>query len=265
MKVKINDKEIYYDGWLHNEFSLIRDQIIKKDWDWVTFIDGIEGCGKSTLAQQLALLCDSTFNIDNICFTAKEFIARVKAANKYQAIVFDEAYGAIASTQTVNAICKTIADLLSQIRQKNLFVFIVAPTFFDITRNIAIWRSKSLIHVYLGQNYQRGFWRAYTTSKKKNLYILGKKLYNYNAVSPSARGRFTKQYTVDEEAYRKKKLDAFESIDNTTEASPKPVQQRNTLIKFLHNKLEYDTRFITNLLDSADTPLGIRQIQNIVK
>lgn len=235
VKIKINNDEIYYDGWLAQQFSYIRDNVIKKDWDWLTFVDGIEWGGKSTLAQQVAYLCDPTFNIDRICFSDKEFIKAVMAADRYQAIVFDEAYGAISSKESITKVCKTIENLLSQIRQKNLFVFIVAPTYFDISRNITLWRSKVLLHVTLGKGYQRGFFEAYTYTRKNKLYILGKKLYNYKAVKWSAQGRFTKKLVVNEEAYRKKKLDALTEFQEMREQPiHDAIKLRNAAFKYIH-------------------------------
>ena len=41
--------------------------------------------------------------------------------------------------------------------------------------------------------------------KKKQLYVLGKKFYNYNKPTANFRGRFYTFYPVDETEYRKKK------------------------------------------------------------
>lgn len=254
VKIQINDKNIYYDGWLYNEFLIIKNKIIKQDWDWITFIDGMEGSGKSTLAQQLALLCDNSFNIDRICFTPEDFVNKVIAAEKYQALIFDEAYGAIASARAINKVCKIITSLLAQIRQKNLFIFIVAPTFFDIARNIALWRSKALIHVYLGQGYERGFWRAFTYNKKNRLYVLGKKLYNYNAMKISAKGRFTKQLVVDDAEYREKKLKALTYFEEDTKPASNAMQQRNGLIKYLHNTYNLKAKDIAEIFIEYNIP-----------
>lgn len=210
VKIQIGDKEVYYDGFVASEFQNIRDNIIPKDWDWISFIDGMEGAGKSTLAQQLALLCDPTFNIDRICFTPQEFKNAVCKAEKYQAIIFDEAYEGVASKDTLGEVVKSVCALLTQIRQKNLFVFILAPSFFDVTKYIALWRTKILFHVYVGEKYERGLYLVYTYSAKNELYIKGKKEYNYNVVHSSAKARFTKQYIVDDKLYKEKKLKALE-------------------------------------------------------
>lgn len=266
MKVKINDKELYYDGWLYNEYTVIRDKVIRRDFDWITFIDGVEGGGKSTLAQQLALLCDSTFNISRICFTHQEFVQAVTTAQPYQAVIFDEAYGAISSKDALSKVCKTITSLLAQIRQKNLFLFIVAPTFFDISRNIALWRSKCLIHVYLGQGYERGYWRAFTYKKKNQLYVLGRKLYNYGAVQQSARGRFTKQLVVDDKAYRRKKLEALEYFQEDMQTHSTIKDQRNALIRYLRRQEDMVAPKINEIFTDAGVEcLTERHIMSIYK
>jgi hypothetical protein len=104
---------------------------------------------------------------------------------------------------------KTLVSMLAEIRQKNLFVFIVMPTFFDLDKYAAIWRSRGLIHVYTDKGYGRGYFSYYNKDRKKNLYIIGKKFYDYKRPRPNFRGRFTNYYTVDEVEYRQKKLKAL--------------------------------------------------------
>lgn len=264
MKVEIKPGlEVYYDRWLHDQYAVIRDKIIMQDWDWVTFVDGVEGGGKSTLAQQLAVLCDPNFNLSKICFTHQEFIKSVMEAKKYEAIIFDEAYGSLASKQAISQVCKTLESLLAQVRQKNLFLFVVAPTYFDISRNIALWRSRCLIHVYVGQNYQRGYWRAFTFKKKNLLYLKGRDLYNYSAVAHSALGRFTKKKVVDSEQYQQKKLDALSHFQEQNDSISKVHQQRNALITHLLDNNLLSNKQISKLLAEHNAPLSVRSINHI--
>lgn len=271
VKIKINDRELYYDGWVAQEYGHIRDKVIVKDWDWITFVDGMEGSGKSTLAQQLALLCDPTFNIDRIAFTEKEFIDAVINANQYNAVVFDEAYGAISSKGAISKVCRTIEDLLSQIRQKNLFVFIVAPTFFDITRNIAMWRSKTLFHVRVGQNYERGYYWVFKYSRKNQLYTSGmerKNRYNYLCVPHSAKGRFTKALAVDEAKYREKKLAAlgeFRLRSKEDKVLP-AIEQRNALICYIGQNNILKPKEIAQLVtDNCEMSLSYTRVTEILR
>jgi len=45
VKVDINGRSIYYDGYLLNNLQTAKE-VIQKDWDMVFIIDGIEGSGK---------------------------------------------------------------------------------------------------------------------------------------------------------------------------------------------------------------------------
>jgi hypothetical protein len=201
-------EQLYMDGYLRKVYAKAK-KIIKQDWDCVFLVDGTEGGGKSVLAQQGAYEVDPSFHISRIAFTPEEFKTAILNANKYQAVIYDEAYTGLSSRGTMSDINKTLVSMLAEIRQKNLFVFIVMPTFFDLDKYAAIWRSRGLLHVYTDKGYGRGYFSYYNKDRKKNLYILGKKFYDYKKPRPNFRGRFTSYYTVDETEYRARKLKAL--------------------------------------------------------
>lgn len=196
------------DGYLKSNYDTAKN-VIKKDWDFVFLCDGTEGGGKSVITQQGATYCDPTFNVDRIAFTPEEFKECIRKAEKYQAVIYDEAYTGLSSRGTMSDINKTLVSMLAEIRQKNLFVWIVMPTFFDLDRYAAIWRSRALIHVYTAEGFERGYFAFYNIDRKKELYVNGKKYYSYSNPRPNFTGRFTNHYTVDEEEYRKRKLKAL--------------------------------------------------------
>lgn len=202
------EQKYYMDGYLKLAYDKAK-KVILNDWDFVFLIDGMEGGGKSVLAQQGATYCDPTFNADRIAFTPEEFKTAVLSAKKYQAVIYDEAYTGLSSRGTMSDINKILVQMLAEIRQKNLFVFIVMPTFFDLDKYVALWRSRALLHVYTDKGFGRGYFEFYNKDRKKSLYINGKKFYSYTKPRPNFRGRFTNTYTVDEEAYRTKKLKAL--------------------------------------------------------
>jgi len=205
--VEIKGIRMYMDGYLKKNLDLAKE-VIQKDWDMVFAYDGYEGCGKSVKAMQDAFYCDNTLNLDRVVFTPYEFKKAILSAKKYQAVVYDEAYTGLSSRATMGLINRTLVSMLAEIRQRNLFVFVVMPTFFDLDKYVALWRSRALIHVYTGKNFQRGFFSFYNIDKKKDLYINGKKFYNYFKPVPNFRGRFTNTYVVDEKKYRIKKKGA---------------------------------------------------------
>jgi len=216
MKVALNEKKewvelpkgskegLYIDGYHKQNLDVART-IIKKDWDMIFVYDGYEGTGKSVKCMQDAFYCDPTLNIDRIVFNADDFQKAVEKASKYQAIVFDEAYGGLSSRGAMSTVNKSITQMLTVIRAKNLFVFIVLPSFFDLDKYVALWRGRALIHVYTGDNFKRGFFEFYGKDRMKNMYVMGKKLYNYSCQKPNFRGAFTNTYVIDEALYREKK------------------------------------------------------------
>lgn len=204
MKVIVAEQEFYIDGYLKNALDTAKKEI-RNDWDMVFVGDGQEGSGKSVLVMQCAKYCDPTLTIDNFAFTPNMFRKKIMDASQYQAIIYDEAHSGLNSRATMTSINKSLVSMMTEIRQKNLFVFVVLPTFFDLDKYMALWRSRALLHVYTDDNFKRGYFAFYNVDRKKSLYILGKKMYKYNVVRPNFYGRFTNKYVVDEEEYRKYK------------------------------------------------------------
>lgn len=208
VKVFEGEEQFFMDGYLHSNLTIAKN-VIKKDFDMVFCVDGAEGTGKSVLTQQMAKFCDPEFDISRIVFTPAQFRKAIIESKKYQAIIYDEAYTGLSSRATMSLINRTLVSMLAEIRQKNLFVFVVMPTFFDLDKYVALWRSRALIHVYLGDNFQRGYFKFFNADRKKSLYVTGKKFYNYFKPDANFKGRFPNHYTVDEKAYKKLKRDSL--------------------------------------------------------
>ena len=210
------NNEFYMDGYLNANLDTAK-RIIRKDLDMVFLVDGSEGAGKSVLAMECAFFCDPTLTLDRIVFTPKEFRKAIIEAKPYEAVIYDEAYTGLSSRATMSLINRTLISMLAEIRQKNLFVFVVMPSFFDLDRYVALWRSRGLLHVYFGDDFERGFFAFYNSDKKKDLYINGKKFYSYSKPKPNFIGRFTNHYVVDEKAYRKKKKESLSNREKKRE------------------------------------------------
>lgn len=239
VKIKLGKrKEMYLDEFLKSNLDIIKETI-KKDWDFCIVVDGLEGGGKSSIAQQIAKYLDPTLKLNRICFNENEFRSAILSIKgKYKAVIYDEAVGGLSSRSAMSKVNRMLISLMSQIRQKNLYVIIVIPCFFELDRYVAVWRSRCLVHTYLGDNFQRGFFSFYNIKKKKQLYFFGKKLYQY-MVRPNFRGRFTKGYVVNEREYRKKKLLALEyDRDVDTSKTAMILEQRNSLIKYLRENFK---------------------------
>lgn len=199
--------EYYIDGYLKANLDIAK-KVVHSDWDMVFVTDGTEGGGKSVFTQTAAYYCDPTLTLDRIVFTPKQFKDAVKNASKFQAVIYDEAYGGLNARASMSRVNTAIVKMLTEIRRKNLFIFIVLPTFFDLDKYVAIWRSRALFHIYADEKWTRGMFAFYGKEEKKKLYLLGKKFYDYNKPSPVFRGRFTNHFVVDKKAYDNKKVNS---------------------------------------------------------
>lgn len=209
MKVFEGTKEQYsMDGYLNSNLKIAKE-VIKKDWDMLFVVDGAEGSGKSIMAMQMAKFCDPTLTLDRVVFTPTDFRKAIINAKRYQAVVYDEAYTGLSSRATMSMINRALVTMLAEIRQKNLFVFVVMPCFFDLDKYVALWRSRGLMHVYTGRNFERGYFCFFNVDRKKQLYINGKRFYSYARPKSNFFGRFVNHYVIDKKAYLKKKKNSL--------------------------------------------------------
>lgn len=216
----------YMDGYLKKNLELAK-ATIKKDWDFIFVVDGRERSGKSVLAQKCAKFCDPSLTLSRITFTPDQFKKAILEARPYQAVVYDEAYSGLNSRQAMSQLNRSINGMLTRIGRKNLYVFIVLPSFFDLDKYVALWRSAALLHVYTVENFKRGFFAFYNYDKKKDLYVNGKKFYSYKNPRPDFIGRFTKGYVVDEQEYKDKKDKSEDELlnDDSDEELKQAVQE----------------------------------------
>ena len=218
-----------------------REQVLKSDLDRVFCIDGREGFGgKSTLAFQLAFCYDPTFNLDRVCFNSKDFARILRTAKKGQALVYDESFHGLSSKGSISKENKKLVQLLMEVRQRNLFIFIVLPSFFMLEKYVAIFRSQCLFHCYCSKNsINRRYYKIYNYNNKKLLYINGKSLMSYYKPRVEKSYRFYAKFpkTINREEYKAKKLAAFQDKRDEMPEEHKFKQQRDKLLFILCDKL----------------------------
>lgn len=197
-----------------------RNAVLNQDIDCVVLVDGKEGSGKSVHALQIAYFLDVERDIDidkQVCYTPDEVKEAITSLKPGKAIVFDEArrgFNRRRSTEKVNI---ELTDLFAECRQNNLFMVVVMPSFYDMDMNIAVWRSRILIHVSyrwsddMDKPLVRGFARFYNEIGKKNMYCdkRTRMMYKYPYLKNECFDySFPHYYVVDEQQYRKKKREA---------------------------------------------------------
>jgi ABC-type dipeptide/oligopeptide/nickel transport system ATPase subunit len=229
------ENEYYTEPCLKKALDKIKIRIQKHDNDTLICMDGAEGSGKSVFAMQIAHYIDPSLDLTRVCMNAEEFKQAIMRAEKNQAVIYDEAYSGLSSRASLSAVNKILVGKMMEMRQKNLFVIIVLPSFFLLDRYVALFRSRALLHVYSNKG-NKGYWIGFNEKNKKLLYIFGRKLMTYSKPHIyDFKGRFYGKYVIDEQAYRKKKKEALETSHATTEYN-KFMIQRDILIRNLVNE-----------------------------
>lgn len=270
-------KEISYymdERWKRALDNSIIPRVTKRDKDAVLIYDGGEGSGKSTkgfqdasyLDYQIRLLLkkplEEIFDLKDICFSPDEFIKRVNNAKQGDVIVYDEAYTGLSSRGTLSEINNLLVSMMMEMRQKNLIIIVILPTFFMLDKYVAIFRARGLVHIYEKKD-RMGFWRFYNKKKKKLLYLKGKKEFSYKDPKTNFKGRFLKGYIIDEEVYRKRKSIALKSRERRTK-SEKYIEQRNRLIYSLHKEFGYSLVDVEELCNKYGIKLKKSVISEII-
>jgi|TARA_Y100000296_G_C5154368_1_gene248171 hypothetical protein len=157
---------------------------------------------------------DIKFTEKNIVFHPKDLINTALTLPKYSCIILDEWEDA----HYWSELGITLRQFFRKCRQLNLFMIIICPNFFQLPVGYAISRSVFAIDVRFEGEFDRGYFRFYNFDNKKDLYIKGKKTYNYNVASCNFHGRFTDGYAVPRDIYETKKrndLMKYEEKDKT--------------------------------------------------
>lgn len=226
--------DVWIAPMMARELDKVQKRVLTKDRDWVAVVDGEEGVGKSVLAMQIATYLDPSFTLDRIVFSSDDFLKIIKdpKTKKGSAVVLDEAFNAANNRASLTEVNRAMIGVATEMRQKNLFVIMVLPSFFDLDKYFALWRCRALIHVYFTENEDRNY-VIFPKDQKKLLYLSGKKTYNYSYPrSPFPPFTFPHYYPVDEEEYRNKKSNAFKKRTVSNQAR-NWLMQRNAYIKYI--------------------------------
>jgi len=198
--------KFYMDGYLKNTLDVSKRRV-EKNWDYVCIVSGIPGSGKSTFARTIARYCCPWFNEKYIAFTDEEFIRITSTCENNSAVILDESFQSLNARMTMSKSFLRIINHLQIIRQKNLYVILCLPNFFDLSKGVAVFRASHLFITYASADGMRGKFLAFGRDEKRRLYVKGGKFMNYNAVKANFMGRYTtNENIVKEKVYERMKL-----------------------------------------------------------
>jgi hypothetical protein len=263
----VTNSEISYhiDKKMIKFLNKIKNMISKKDKDYVMIIDGYEGSGKSTAAQQWGKFVDPSLDLPRICMTADEFKQAIMDSKQKQCVIYDEAVTGMSSGDTITRIGRLLKSMMMQMRQKNLFVIVIIPSIFELNKYTVLSRSRNFFHIYESKG-KMGYFVGYNRKDTKLLYLKGKKTYTYRVKSRFI-GRFLGKYVVDEQKYRDKKEKALFSIEKEEKKDKDSIfkEQRDYLLYYLKKELKMGSPTLEKVLKNCKYPIGHTNIAKILK
>jgi len=275
--VEVKGVGYHMGDYLKTIWDRLKDgKLTKHDEDRFYVTDGREGSGKSLFTIQQAAYIDPTILEDEgkkvlprICFTPEEFLYAIRhtksTATQTKAIIFDEAFRGMSSKGSISAVNKKVVQALMEMRQNNLVVFLVSPSFYLLELYPAMMRSNGLFHVIKHKNSKKRVVRIFGFKKKAQLYQIGlRKGWGYPIRTPNKVNFYNKYPGGDEfEArYRKKKRDSLRQEEKQEESVNKWKAQRTIAIKTLYKVLgSYEK--VSEAIKNAGFRLGKSQIARI--
>ena len=242
VKVPIKGSEFYFDGFLLKDLSIIHHQVLKNNNLFVCIVDGKPGTGKSTMTAQCAAYLDPHFDLSNECFNTGQFEKALSEATPGTAIILDESFDSMNRRRSQSVENMRILSLLQTLRCKQLFIFLVVPSVYDLDKTVLLGLATMFIHCYRpgGAFGQRGFFGLYDDISLKNLWLYCRQglRYSLKVARPQYKGRFTKKFPMDYDAYDSKKRQSVLSMQEKkkSESVQAQRQQRDKAILELRSR-----------------------------
>ena len=258
--VEVAGEKYSVEKGLYKKWDNIRAGKLKKlDEDRVYIVDGREGCGKSVWTLQQAGVIDPTLfedalktkTLPRVCFSGEEVLKAIRTTKstdtQTKVIIFDEAFRGLASTSVLSKINRQIIQVLMEMRQNNLVLFIVLPTFIMLDKYAAMNRGNALFHIHKPRvkegkkTYHRKFY-VYNYQKKGILCQMDKKKAWTYPIKSFIHGNFYNKYPGGKEfekIYRAEKQKAFRDVGKQLQGETDEgghVLQRNLLLLYFKDK-----------------------------
>lgn len=274
--MRIHDQKGVYrysvDDTVYQILQRLKQKITEEDQEaWVAF-GGDTGSGKSLKAQHWMHVIYPGLKVNHICFDRDEFIEAVITAKKGTGIIADEGISIFFSRASMTKEGRLIAELVAQIRQKNLAIFLCIPEPLSLDWTV---RNKLNLYVHVWENRETIGNRIVTLKGNAAVYPempgapFATKLFNHIRVkksNPMAKGKrpapychekgnpigktFKKPwYPVGEEPYRAKKEDVLKKYMAKKAAPDKNLLIRNRALKMLEEETNLSKRSIASRLE----------------
>jgi len=224
VKVQRGDCELYVDGFLKTNLDFFGDRVAL-NWDFLGLSIGEEGDGKTTLIEQVCLYQDPNFSLQNCIFNVEQFNEAVEALPKGSAIIWDESDELDATN--LRKVLLAVKRKFKRIRSKNMFIWLVTPTFFDLNKYFIMHRIQCMIRVYANE-LERGYFAFYSRHNMRKLYLKGKKEWNIYAHRHDFVGSFTKfpkGFPINQDEYEAKKDDATAQVMEEQQTNQQALKQ----------------------------------------
>lgn len=246
----------YINETLAKNLDIYAKRIIN-DMHFLIIISGNDsvGNGKTTIATHCAAYLtnkinqlhklDNSFTSKNVAMNSKNLVKQSFDNPQYSVNLLDEG-----DDLTDHSMKQTTIELkryFRKCRQLNQILILILPSFFELPKFFALARSHALINVKFHGEFERGLFDFYGPKQKKQLYLKGKKDWDYNAAKPDFDGGFFSQYTffpnIKEETvrYKKKKYDDMidDAKDHEQQLTSLQIERRTIAktFKMVHNNL----------------------------
>lgn len=202
-----NGSDIHLDDFIKTKLDNVK-KLQSKNWDCVFIICGTEGSGKSTLGFICGqYLSGMSLTLNNIANGSDDALNKLQNLPDGSILIIDEAELLFSSRETMTREQRQLTKILMIIRQKRMVLILISPVFFDLSKYIAVDRSKFLIRTYTDNALNRGRYAYWGVKRKMRLYHEGKKNHGqYLKPKPNIYGIFTDYKLPFDDEYQKVKL-----------------------------------------------------------
>ena len=210
--------------------------IQKKDFDVCFQITGDEGSGKSTLGMvALNYLTKGKANMDNIAFSGADAFHKLEKLPDKSTFMLDEAGMSLSSRDWATKEQRRLIRVFQTIRQKNMILILISPSFFEINKYFSCHRTKFLFLTYVRENFKRGNFAIFGESKLRTLYHHGKKYNSYSFPKTNIRSSFPKFIPPYQKEYLREKSNSLQELFGGKKKEFSQDEKKQFIIRCLKN------------------------------